>query len=43
MGSLSGGNRHKVVEKSKKETNHIERFNKMLRQMISKLGRKTLF
>lgn len=35
-------NRHKIVEKSKRETNHIERFNNTLRQRISRLGRKTL-
>jgi len=34
--------RHRIVEKSKRETNHIERFNNTLRQRISRLGRKTL-
>jgi IS1 family transposase len=35
-------NRHKIMEKKKRETNHIERFNNTLRQRISRLGRKTL-
>ena len=35
-------NWHKIVEKNKRETNHIERFNHTLRQRISRLGRKTL-
>jgi hypothetical protein len=35
-------NRHKIVKKKKRETNHIERFNNTLRQRISRLGRKTL-
>jgi IS1 family transposase len=35
-------NRHRIVEKNKRETNHIERFNNTLRQRISRLGRKTL-
>jgi IS1 family transposase len=34
--------RHRIVEKSNRETNHIERFNNTLRQRISRLGRKTL-
>ena len=34
--------RHRIVEKRKRETNHIERFNNTLRQRISRLGRKTL-
>jgi insertion element IS1 protein InsB len=37
------GNLHRIVEKNKRETNHIERFNKTLKQKISRLGRKTLF
>ena len=36
-------NSHRIVEKSKRETNHIERFNNTLRQRISRLGRKTSF
>jgi IS1 family transposase len=35
-------NRHRIVEKNKRETNHIERFNNTLRQRISRLARKTL-
>jgi hypothetical protein len=36
-------NRHKIVEKKKRETNHIERFNNTLRQRISRLGEKNAF
>ncbi len=35
-------NRHRIVEKNKRETNHIERFNNTLIQRVSRLGRKTL-
>jgi insertion element IS1 protein InsB len=36
-------NKHRIIEKRKRETNHIERFNNTLRQRISRLGRKTPF
>ena len=36
-------NRHRIVEKNKRETNPIERFNNTLRQRVSRLGRKTPF
>jgi IS1 family transposase len=34
--------RHRIVGKNTGKTNHIERFNNTLRQIISRLGRKTL-
>ncbi len=36
-------NQHRTVEKNKRETNHVARFNNTLRKMISKLGREILF
>jgi len=35
--------RHRITEKGRGETNHIERFNNTLRQRVSRLVRKTLF
>jgi insertion element IS1 protein InsB len=34
--------RHRAVDKETEEANHIERFNNILRQRVSRLGRKTL-